>query len=103
MSDRSSGQLQWKFSQFPSSRVPRDWKTWKSLEIKLVMEKASDIINLQKVMEFCDQSWNLTNFSHEFDQICTFFLDLEKSSISLESLHFTNFSADCYDAKFEQR
>ena len=39
-------------------------------------------------MEFCDQSWN---FTPEFYQICTLFADLEKFSISLDSLHFATF------------
>ena len=54
-------------------------------------------------MEFCDQSWNYTNFVSEFYQICTLFADLEKFSISLESPHFWTFSAKCANAKFWQR
>ena len=36
-----------------------DCKTWK---MKIVMEKSWNMKNLPKVMEFCDQSWNFTNF-----------------------------------------
>ena len=58
-------------------RVPRDWKirlviekqgshrdgkTWK---MKVVMEKSWNMKNGQKVMEFCHQSRNFTNFALE--------------------------------------
>ena len=55
----------------------------------------------QKVMEFCDQSWNFTNFSPEFDQTCPFFADIRKFCISLEFLsqHFPTFSAKYCERK----
>ena len=37
----------------------RDWNTWK---MKVVMQKSWNMKNWPKVMEFCDQSWNFTNF-----------------------------------------
>ena len=40
----------------------RDWKTWK---MKVVMEKSWNMKNWPKVIEFCDQSWNFTNFAPE--------------------------------------
>ena len=40
----------------------REWKTWK---MKIVMEKSWNIENKPKVMEFCNQSWNFTNFAPE--------------------------------------
>ena len=65
-----------------------DWKTW---EIKMVMEKSWK--NWPKVMEFCDQSWNFTNFAPKFYQICIFFVTAKKLSSNLESPHFQTFSA----------
>ena len=38
------------------------WKIWK---VKMVMEKSWNMKNWPKVMEFCDQSWNFTNFAPE--------------------------------------
>ena len=49
------------------------------------------MINWPKVIEFCVQSWNFSNFAPEFDQICTFFFNLENFDISSESLHFPTF------------
>ena len=40
----------------------RDWKTWK---MKMVMEKSWNMKNWPEVVEFCDQSWNFTNFDPE--------------------------------------
>ena len=57
------------------------------------MEKSWNEKNWQKVVEFCDQSWNFTNFAPEFYQIC--FADNKKLSVCLESLHFLTFSAKC--------
>ena len=57
------------------------------------------MINWLKVMEICDQSWNLTNFAPEFDQFVPFFLNLEKFSISLQSLHLPTFSTQCRGGK----
>ena len=71
----------------------RDWKSWK---MKMVMEQSWNMIHWPKVMEFCNKSWNLTNFAPEFDQICTFFLNLEKFTINLESLRFPTLSTKCH-------
>ena len=57
------------------------------------------MINWQKVMKFCDQSWISTNFAPEFVKICTFYLNLEKYSISLESHPFPTFSPKCHECK----
>ena len=55
-----------------------------------------ELENWQKVMEFCDQSWNFTNCDYAF----FFFADIEKPSVSLESLNFPHIVAN---AEFEQR
>ena len=51
------------------------------------MEKSWHMKNWQKVMAFCDQSWN---FASKFYQIRASFADIKKSSISLESLYLPN-------------
>ena len=61
----------------------------------MVMEKSWNVKNCQKVIEFCDISWNLTDFAPEFYQICALFADVTKFSIGFESLHFLTFSANC--------
>ena len=68
-----------------------DWKTWK---MKVVMVKSWNMKNKQKVWEFCDQSWNFTNFAPEFDQNYAFFADVKKCSISRKSA-FPTFSGKC--------
>ena len=60
-------------------------------------------VNLPKVMEFCDQSWNLTNFAPKFYQICIFFVTAKKLSSNRESLHFLMFSAKCCECKIGKR
>ena len=57
--------------------------------MKRVMEKSWNMKNWPKVIEFCDQSWNLTNFAHNF------FVTIKKLTSNLESLHFLMFSAKC--------
>ena len=47
--------------------------------------------NWHKVMECCDQSWNLYMSAFEFYKMCAFLADIQKFSISLESLHFPTF------------
>ena len=42
-------------------------------------------------MEFCDQSWNFTNFALKFYQICMFFVTAKKLSINLERPYFLMF------------
>ena len=55
--------------------------------------------NWQKVLEFCDQSWNFTYFGPEID-ILALFADMNK--FSLESLHFPYLSENV-NATYEQR
>ena len=74
----------------------RDWKTWK---MKMVMEKSWNMKNEQKVIVFCNQTWNFTNFAPEFDQICAFCANIKKFSIGLESLHFLTFFTKCRKCK----
>ena len=50
-------------------------------------------------MEFCDQSWNLTNFDPKLCQICIFLVPTKKFSSDLESPHFLMFSAKCCECK----
>ena len=64
----------------------RDWKSWK---MKVVMEKSWNMKNWQKVMKYCDQSWN---FAPELYQICALLADIQKFIIGLESPHFLTFS-----------
>ena len=52
----------------------RDWTT---CETKMVMEKSWNLNIWQKVMEFCDQSWNSTKFVPEFYQMCYCFYQLQ--------------------------
>ena len=60
----------WGYRAFADRVVCRDWKTWK---MKMVMEKSWNMKNWPKVMEFCLQSWNFTNFAPKMYQICVFF------------------------------
>ena len=50
-------------------------------------------------MEFCDKSWNFINIAPDFDQICTFFVDVEKFGISFENQDYLTFSAKCFECK----
>ena len=65
------------------------------------MEKSWNMQNLPKVMEFCYQSWNFTNFAPEMYVICKKFATTEQLSICVESLHFPVFSVKC--RKIEQK
>ena len=56
-----------------------------------------------KVMEFCDQSWNFTNFTPKFYQICMFFVTSKKLGSNLESPHFLMFSTKCRECKIGKR
>ena len=58
----------------------RNWKAWK---IKRVMEKSWNLVNWQKVMEFCDQSCNSTKFDCELYQISALFFFLWKVRVFL--------------------
>ena len=65
----------------------------------MVMEKSWNMKNWPKVMEFCDQSWNFTNFAPELYQICNSFVTTKKLSSDLESPHFPMFSRKCCECK----
>ena len=54
----------------------------------MVMEKSWNMKKWTKVMEFCYQSWNFSNFDPKMHQICMFFVTTKKLSIIVESLHF---------------
>ena len=47
--------------------------------------------NWSKVMEFCDQSWNFTNFAPKLCQICLDLVTTKKLSSDLECPHFLMF------------
>ena len=68
----------------------------------MVMEKSWNMKNWPKVMEFCDESWNFTNFAPQFYQICIFFT-AKKLSSNLESPHFLSFSTKCRECKIRKR
>ena len=59
--------------------------------------------NWPKVMEFCDQSWNFTNFAPELYQICNFLVTTKKLSSDLESPHFLTFSVKRRECKIGKR
>ena len=44
------------------------------------MERLWNMKNWPKVMEFCDQSWNFTNFVTEFYQNCILLVTTKKLS-----------------------
>ena len=47
-----------------SQKVVLNWSQKQdNLENKMVMEKSWNMTNWPKVMEFCYQSWNFTNFA----------------------------------------
>ena len=56
-------------------RVPRRLENLEILKNENGRGKVMERENLQKVIEFCDQSWNFTDFVTSFDEICrpTFF------------------------------
>ena len=39
-------------------------------------ENGRTLKKMEKVMDFCNQSWKFTNFAPEFDQICVIFADI---------------------------
>ena len=63
-----------------------------------------ELEKLPKVMEFCDELWNFTNFAPELYQICALLLasDITKFSIGFGSPHFTTFAAKCREWDIEQ-
>ena len=69
----------------------------------MVMERSWNMKNWPKVMDFCDQSWNFSNFAPKFYQICCFFVTTKKLSSNLESLHSPTFSAKCHKFKIGKR
>ena len=71
--------------------------------MKMVMEKSWNMKNWPKVMEFCSQSWNFTNFAPELDQICIFVATTKKLSIDVESPLFLTFSAKRRKCKINER
>ena len=56
-----------------------------------------------KVIEFCDQSWNFTNFASKFYQICIFFVSTNNLRSNLESPHFLTFFAKCCECNIGKR
>ena len=57
-------------------------------------------------MEFCDQSWNFTNFAPELFQICIFFvttIGTKKSSSDQESPQFPRFFAKRRECKIRKK
>ena len=75
-----------------------DMKTWK---MKIDMEKSWNMKNWPKLMEFCDQSWNSTNFTPNFIKF-VFFVTTKKLSRNLESPHFLTFSAKCCECEIRK-
>ena len=71
--------------------------------MKVVMEKSWSMKNWPKVMEFCDQSWNYTNFAPKLYQICIFLVTTKKLNSDLESLQFLTFSAKCREWEIGKR
>ena len=68
----------------------------------MVMEKSWNMEHWPKIMEFCDQSWNFTNFAPKLCQFCMFLVTSKKLSSDLESPHFPLFSAKCRECKIEK-
>ena len=60
----------------------------------MVMEKSWNMKNWQKVMEFCDQSWNIFNVAPDFTKF-VFLADIEKISLSSESAFSDLFCNRC--------
>ena len=69
----------------------------------MVMEKSWNMKNWSKVMEFCDQSWNFTNFAPKFYQFCIFVVTAKQLSSNLKSQPFLMFSAKCRECKIGKR
>ena len=61
------------------SRFPRRQENLE--KIKMVMEKALNMKNWPKVMEFCAQSWSFTNFASKLCQICIFWTARNQAAI----------------------
>ena len=77
-------------------------ETGKPEEMTVVMENSWNVKNWLKVLEFCEQSQDFTNFPPKLYQICTCFATTKKSSINIESLHFLTFSIKCRKKKLRK-
>ena len=64
----------------------------------MVMEKSWSMRNWPKVTEFCDQSWNFTNFPPNCTKF-VLFVTSTKLSRNLESPHSRTFSAKRHECK----
>ena len=69
----------------------------------MVMEKSWNMKDWAKVMEFCDQSWNFTNFASLILPNLYFLVITKKLSSNLETPHFLTFSTKCRECKFGKR
>ena len=65
----------------------------------MVMEKSWNMKNWPKVIEFCDQLWNFTNFAPKFYQFCFVLVTAKKLSRNLEIPHFRRFPQNVANAK----
>ena len=69
----------------------------------MVMEKSWNMRNWQKVIVFCDHSWNFINFVPRLCNFVCFDATTKKSSIDIKSLHFQTFSAKRCKCKIKKR
>ena len=69
----------------------------------MVMEKSWNMQNWPKVMEFCYESWNFTNFATKVHEVCMFLATTEKLSTHVESPQFPQFSMKCRKCKNQQQ
>ena len=67
------------------------------------MKKSWNMKNWPKVIEFCNQSLNFTNFASKLCQICNFLVTAKKLINDLESLYFPKFSAKCRERKIREK
>ena len=65
--------------------------------------KVMDRKNWPKVMKFCAQSWNFTNFAPKLCQICIYWATTKKLSSDLGSLLFPMFSAKRRECKIGKK
>ena len=66
------------------------------------MEKSWNVKE-KKIMEFCRQPWNFTNFASRYNEIGMFLANIKKLNIGIESPHFLTFRPKCCEYKIEQR
>ena len=77
---------------------------WKTLKMKLVMEKSWNMKNWPEVMEFCDSVMEFYQFCPHFVlNLYFFWVTTKKLGRDLESLHFRSFSAKCHKFKIRER